>query len=149
MRRALAVVVLVGGTLVAALRAEKVPLSSEELRELATHVVVGHVQQVFTRSEKQGPWQYTRYLAELRVTKIEKGQGPAPEEMLYVRYWQRDWKGQGQPPPGTIGHRGLPMPGQDLRIYLARKAYDGFGENQDGGYNVIGANGFEPLPGTK
>jgi hypothetical protein len=31
-------------------------------------------------------------------------------------------------------------------VYLARNAHDGFDpDNKDGGFNVIGANGFEKL----
>jgi hypothetical protein len=33
-----------------------------------------------------------------------------------------------------------------VRIYLARNAYDGYTyENKDGGFNVLGVNGFEKL----
>jgi hypothetical protein len=33
-----------------------------------------------------------------------------------------------------------------VRVYLARGAYDGFGAgSQDGGFDVLGANGFEKL----
>jgi hypothetical protein len=53
-------------------------------------------------------------------------------------------------PPGTNGHRGCPSEGATLRIYLARNAYDGFSDdNKDGGFNVIGANGFEEMPEKK
>ncbi|MBM4002009.1 MAG: hypothetical protein FJ295_01795 [Planctomycetes bacterium] len=48
-------------------------------------------------------------------------------------------------PPDTSGHRGLPREGQSIRVFLARNAYNGFGETKDGGFNVIGANGFEAL----
>jgi hypothetical protein len=34
-------------------------------------------------------------------------------------------------------------------VYLARNAYDGYTfDNKDGGFNVIGANGFETLNPT-
>ena len=35
--------------------------------------------------------------------------------------------------------------GATIRAYLARNACDGFGETKDGGFNVIGANGFEKV----
>ena len=37
-----------------------------------------------------------------------------------------------------------------MRIYLARNIYDEFSrkKNMDGGFNVIGANGFERLDGA-
>jgi hypothetical protein len=130
------------------LRAEKEDLSADELKETATHVIVGKVTGIYERKEEAGEWKYTRFVAEVQLEKAEKGDGLRPGEMAYVRYWRRQYAGKEKnPPPNTIGHRGLPQAGQKLRIYLAKNAYDGFThENKDGGLNVIGANGFEALP---
>lgn len=125
--------------------AEKVDMSPEELRETATHIVVGKAEQIFARTEKAGNYEYTRYVAEVRIAKVEKGDGLKPGELMYVRYWRKRWLGPGNPLPDTSGHRGEPGAGQTLRIYAAKNAYDGFGTTKDGGYNVIGANGFEAL----
>ena len=76
---------------------------------------------------------------------VEKGEGLATGGLVYARYWTRRFAGR-MPPPSTNGHRGIPEEGNRMRIYLARNAYDGFGETKDGGFNVIGANGFEKLP---
>src|SRR5262245_7101326 len=127
------------------IRAEKVPLSPEELRKTATHVVVGQVTAVYTRPETSGNYRYTHFIAEVRVTETEKGDGLKKGEPVYVRYWQRQWIGRDKQPPDTIGHRGLPNQGETIRVYMARNAYDGFGNTNDGGFNVIGANGFEPV----
>jgi hypothetical protein len=124
-------------------RAEKVPLSQEGLRKTATHVITGQVTSIYQRSDKAGDWNYTKYVAELRVNECEKGDGINKGELLYVRYWTKAWIGRGEQPPDTSGHRGLPRDGQSIRVYLARNAYDGFGTSKDGGFNVIGANGFE------
>jgi hypothetical protein len=62
---------------------------------------------------------------------------------VYVRYWHRE--SVGAPRLDTNGHRGLPKQDEILRIYLARNAYNGFGTTNDGGFDVIGANGFEKL----
>ena len=129
-------------------RAEKVPLSPEELRTTATHVVVGQVTAVYTRAETSGDWQYTHYVAEVRVTDVEKGEGLKKGEPVYARYWQRRWISPAKQPPSTNGHWGLPNQGDRIRVYLARNAYDGFGNTADGGFNVIGANGFEALKPT-
>lgn len=129
----------------AAARAEKEPLSPRQLRETATHVVVAKVEQVFARQEKVNNYEYTRYVAEVRVDKLEKGDGYKPGDLMYVRYWTKRWLGPGLPEPGTSGHRDRPTAGQTLRIYAARNAYDGFGHTKDGGLNVIGANGFEAI----
>src|SRR5829696_7931809 len=127
-------------------RAEKAPLSPEELRKTATHVVVGQVAAVYTRTETAGDWRYTHYVAEVRVAETEKGDGLKKGDLVYARYWHRQWVGAGEQPPSTAGHWPVPAAGQTVRVYLARNAYDGFTfDNKDGGFNVIGGNGVEPL----
>jgi hypothetical protein len=127
-------------------RAEKVDLGPAELHKTATHVVTGEVLGIYAREETAGDWRYTHYVAEVRVDKCEKGEELDSGDLVYVRYWHRQWIGAGQIPPSTNGHRGLPASGDKLRVYLARNAYDGFTrDNHDGGFNVIGANGFEKL----
>jgi hypothetical protein len=138
---ALAALLLAGSA-----RAEKVPLSPEELRKTATHIVVGQVAAVYTRSETAGDWKYTHYVAEVRVAETEKGDGLKKGDLVYARYWHRQWVGAGKQPPSTAGHWPVPAAGETARIYLARNAYDGFTfDNKDGGFNVIGGNGVEPL----
>lgn len=125
--------------------AEKVALPPQELRDTATHVIVGAVVQVYERKETDKGWATTFYLAEIRIKEVEKGEGIKVGELVYVRYWNRAWVGGSTQPITTSGHRGLPKNGESLRIYMARNAYDGFGTTSDGGFNVIGANGFEKL----
>jgi len=144
-----ALLVVVMALLAPPARAEKAPMSPEALRRTATHVVTAEVVAVYTRTAVEGMYRVTRHVAEIRVREVEKGEGIDREAPLYVRYWTQQWVGPGMAPPGTNGHRGLPSPGDVLRIYLARNAYDGFtSANTDGGFNVIGANGFEKLPAT-
>ena len=131
--------------LVCPIRAEKVDMSAEDLRKTATHIVTGQVVAIYERTESDGDWKYTRYVAEVRVTECEKGDGVKKGDLVYIRYWRRGWQGKPNPPPDTAGHRDLPGDGATIRAYLARNAYDGFGETKDGGFNVIGANGFEKL----
>ena len=136
----------VAAALVLPARAEKVPLSPEELRKTATHIVAGRVTAVYERPETAGDWQYTHYVAEVRVDECEKGDGVKKGDLVYVRYWRRGWVGKGKVPPSTAGHSGLPAGGDAVRVYLAKNAYDGFTfDNKDGGFNVIGGNGFEKL----
>jgi hypothetical protein len=131
------------------LRAEIVPKSAEEMREMATHVVLGKVKGVYTSTARRGDYQQTHYLAELAIEKIEKGEGLKEKQLIYVRYWTQRWVGTGKQPPGTNGHRGLPAVGQAYRVYLVNKGYDGGGEVSDGGYNVVFADGFEGLKPEK
>lgn len=141
--------------------AEKPDMSVEELRRTATHIVTGKVTGVYQRTQEMtthctGTYDYTDYVAEVRVIDCEKGCGiqGIPSDfpnitsggVIYVRYWRRKWVGEGMPPPTTGGHRGLPTEGESYRMYLVRNGYDGFTyDNTDGGFNVIGANGFEKL----
>jgi hypothetical protein len=129
-------------------RAEKVPLSPEELRSTATHVVVGQVTAIYTRNETTAEWKYTHYVAEVRVTETEKGDGLKKGDLVYARYWHRQWVSKEKQRPDTNGHRGLPDQGETIRVYMAKNAYDGFGNTNDGGFNVIGANGFEKVKAT-
>ncbi len=134
------------GVVVVPARGEKANMSPERLARTATHVIVGTVAQVYERTETIGDWAYTRYVAEVRVDAWEKGKEAPSSDLAYVRYWKRRWAGEGRMPLSTSGHRGLPKAGDTRRIYLARNAYDGFTRgNNDGGFNVIGANGFEKL----
>lgn len=128
--------------------AEKEDMTPQALRDASTHVVLGEVKAIYSRKTTEGDWRYTRYVAEVKVQKVEKGTGIAAGSLVYVRYWTRVWASRAPIPPTTAGHRDLPIEGQSLRMYLAQNANDGFTDaNRDGGFNVIGANGFEvPLP---
>ena len=127
-------------------RAEKADMSPAQLLKTSTHVVVSEVRAIYSRKQTVGEWEYTNYVAEIRVDKIEKGGGLKEGDLAYVRYWTRLWTGKGLAPASTSGHRGLPSPGEVVRLYLSRNAYDGFTrDNSDGGYNVVGANGFEGI----
>ncbi len=143
MSRMICLFVVVSSCVISVARAEKVDLSPQELREMATHVVTGHVNMIFQQTLALDDWQYTLYVAELRIAECTKGDGLAAGNLMYARYWQQQWIGNGDAPPSTSGHRGLPDEGDFVRVYLSRNAYDGFGDNSDGGFNVIGANGFE------
>jgi hypothetical protein len=127
------------------LRAEKRNLTPQELRKLATHIVTGTVTAIYTRTETKGNLKYTRFVAEVRVDTCEKGDGVEKGSLVYIRYWRSAWIGEGHRPPGTSGHRGLPSEQESMRVYLVSNGYDGFSRKTDGGFNVIGANGFEQM----
>lgn len=127
-------------------RAPEQGLSPAVLRQRATHVIVGKVQRIYTRKRLEIPWQYTRYVAEVQVTKVEKGTGIRTGQVVFARYWERRWLSASQPPSKINGHASLPDEGATLRVFLARYASDGFDkENKDGGFNVLIPNGFEHL----
>ena len=123
----------------------KAPSSKKQLEQVATHVVVGKVQAIYSRTEREGNYEYVRKVAEVKIDKVEKGK--ISEGLVYVRYWSREWKGLGLPPPGGQSYEPQPKKGQTCRFYLAKNAYDGWSkdENQDGGYNVVYVNGIQPI----
>ena len=138
--------------------AEKVDLTPAQLRKIATHIVRAKVLSIRRRTEDTANYRYTRYVATVEISTVEKGgSGLQKGGRCDVRYWRRVWTGPttkvniggkvvALKPTDTAGHRGLPAAGDTVRIYLAQNAYDGFTrENKDGGFNVIGANGFEML----
>jgi len=142
------VVVLVAGVMASWPKAEKAPMSAAAMKKLATHIVTGKVTAIYTKQVKQGSYEITRHLAQIQVAGVEKGEGISKSTPLYVRYWTQRFTGWGSPPTGTSGHHPLPKEGGTHRVYLARNAYDGFhrkAKNSDGGYNVLGANGWTPF----
>ena len=130
--------------------AAKAPSSKKQLEKIATHVVVGKVQAIYSYKERGGipvlsGYEYDRKVAEVKIDKVEKGK--IAESLIYVRYWSRKWKGLGLPPPGGQSYENQPRKGQACRFYLAKNAYDGWSKdgNQDGGYNVVYVNGVQPI----
>jgi hypothetical protein len=62
---------------------EKRPYSKKELEETATHIVVGKVQTIYSRTARDGNYEYVHKGAEVKIEKLEKGKGPAG--LVYVR----------------------------------------------------------------
>jgi len=117
-----------------------------QMRNMATHVIVGTVVQIYHRDQTTKDQHATKYVAEIRTEGIEKGEGLQNGDLVYVRYSSSRWLPTATPVPSQLGHDGLPREGETLRIYLARNAYDGgSGYPQDGGFNVIFPNGFQRL----
>ncbi len=130
--------------------AAKASSSKQQLETIATHIVVGKVQAIYSYKERKGiplvsGYEYEHKIAEVKIDKVEKGK--ISENLVYVRYWSRTWKGIGLPPPGGQSFSPQPETGQLCRFYLAKNSYDGWSEkdNQDGGYNVVYVNGVEPI----
>ncbi len=137
--------VLVSLLVLPSAKGAKAPYSKKQLEEVATHIVVGKVQAIYSRTEREDRYEYDRKVAEVKVAKVEKGK--VDSALVYIRYWSREWKGLGLPPPGGQSYEPQPKKGQTCRFYLAKNAYDGWSkdENQDGGYNVVYVNGVEPI----
>ena len=127
----------------------KAPSSKQQLETIATHIVVGKVQAVYSHKEREGiplvsGYEYDHKVAEVKIEKVEKGK--ISESLVYVRYWSRTWKGIGLPPPGGQSYENQPKKDQTCRFYLAKDSYDGWKDgNKDGGYNVVYVNGIQPI----
>jgi hypothetical protein len=116
-------------------RAE-VPLrSKDELKEQATHIVVGVVQRIFSTTTERENWRDTTFVAEIAVEKVENGDRIQPSDVVYARYWNKQWIGKGDPDPHASGHIG-PAKGATVRAYLSLRK---------GAYCVLLPNGFEEL----
>jgi len=127
----------------------KAPSSKQQLETIATHIVVGKVQAVYSYKEQEGiplvsGYEYDHKVAEVKIEKVEKGK--ISESLVYVRYWSRKWIGLGFPPPGGQSYENQPKKGQAYRFYLAKNSFDGWKDgNKDGGFNVVYVNGIQPI----
>ena len=129
--------------------AEKAPESAENLLKRSTHIVTGKVQAIYTRQEKTPEWIYTRYVAEILVSSVGKGESSKVGSVTYARYWTRSFRGS-VPPPSVSGHYPLPKQGDTVQAFLVQGKNDGYGnKTTDGGLDAIGPNGFKVLKRAK
>ena len=136
MTRASSILFLIALTVSLPARAE-VPLKSKaQLQDGATHIVVGKVQTVYSVMAESDDWVDTKSVAEIAVQRVEKGDRIQTGDLVYGRFWNKRWIGEGNPDPYSRGHTG-PKAGELVRAYLVRK---------DGAYDVILPNGFEESP---
>jgi hypothetical protein len=106
------------------LNGAKAPSSKQQLETIATHIVVGKVQAVYSYKERAGiplvgGYEYDHKIAEVKIDKVEKGK--ISESLVYVRYWSRTWKGIGLPRPGGTVLRKPAEKGSDLPVLSGKK----------------------------
>jgi hypothetical protein len=99
-----------------------------EERSEATHVVVGTVEGVYVQEDKE----FRKYVVEVAVEKVEKGDGLKAGDTVYVRcyLWNRDYyKGRklSEKEEKEIALRwssydGVPVAGQRVRAWTRRHA---------------------------
>ncbi len=131
---------LISSHLVQALKA---PYPKEQLKQIATDIVVGKVQAIYSRTEREGKYEYVRKVAEVKIEKIEKGK--VTDKLIYVRYFDMQPIGKITFGPGSYSPQ--PTKGGTYRFYLARNAYYGWERDgaDEGGYNVVYVNGIQPV----
>jgi len=137
--------------------AAKPATPKKQLEKDATHIVVGEVKAISLSTKIvdvptvshsariTGKSEKIRYIAEISISKIEKGEGLRVGDVVRARYRWSKWLGPGVPPPDDLGHRPRPAKDDSVRVYLVNKGYNGAGYTTDGGYDVYYNNGFEIL----
>lgn len=123
--------------------AEQPTRTAEQLREDATDIVVGKIQQVYRVRSIDGNWATKNSVAEIRIDTVEKagktknGSGVTEGGLLYARFWNRAWMNKQQPPPlSASGHYAVEATvGTTVRAFLRRN------EN-DHGFDVLLTNGM-------
>lgn len=121
----------------ATLLAELPPQSPSQLEQGSDLIVTGVVKRIYTSDEARDRGMVdTRYLLEIAVERVEKGQAAKSGEILFVRGWRAKNRPDGWVGPG--GHMGISSlkPGQKVRAYLDRE--------DDGGHEPLLPNGFQP-----
>jgi hypothetical protein len=108
-----------------------------EAEQSSTHILTGTVTAVYSRITRDASHETGHYIAQVRVEGIEKGDGPKPGQLVYVRYWHNiKWLGpKGQVAIGPSGHQNIPDEGQRRRMCLSR--------NGDGLFDVYYVGGFK------
>ncbi len=135
---------LVGGIIATLASADVPPKTPADLKQEASHVVVGTAQRVFVHREVVkkfgGSATWTTYLTQLKVESVEKGAGIAAGDIVYVKTWRNKWSGPGLPPPGNSGHWHIPEAGERLSVFF---------ENLNGLNHAVLQSGMSAAPKKK
>jgi hypothetical protein len=107
----------------------------EQLKIAASHIFNGKLARIYTTPTQSAEWETIRSVAEVQLTRVEKGTFAG--RLVYVRFWRKRFTGKGPPPPGAYGHRQVPALGSSVRVFVT--------EGDDGGYDVLPPNGFSLL----
>lgn len=120
--------------------AEQPLLTPEQLREDASHIVVGKIQKVYESKSKEGNWAHTDSVAEISIQTVEKGKGIAKGQLLYARIWNRSWIGERDAvPPSASGHYAVQANvGRTVRAFVVRN-------KNDQGFDVLLTNGMQEI----
>ncbi len=96
------------------------PLSPENLRKEATHILRGKVLEVKSRTRLDGLFRLDRvFTIRLRVTGVAKGKGVKQGDEIVVTAWQVAVRIP--PMPGPQGHFPVPAKGQVVTVHVASR----------------------------
>jgi hypothetical protein len=136
--------------LVSFARAELRPQTSKELAERATNIVVGRVLAVYSRDVETNLFGKgtieTKFVVEIEVEGVEKGDGIKDKDVIYVRCWHLKKRG-GRLRPGPVGHD-IPATGDRIRAYLVRGGLSP-AKKKDTGLAALEPNGLVTLSSSK
>ena len=101
------------------------PLSPENLRKEATHILRGKVLEVKSRTRLDGLFRLDRvFTIRLRVTGVAKGKGVKQGDEIVVTAWRPALRIP--PMPGPQGHFPVPAKGQVVTVHVASREGAGF-----------------------
>lgn len=127
-----------GIPLAGSVHAAEAPKSPGRLREEASHVVIGEVKDMTTRTEfsdiEEGGFDHAIWCT-ITVQTVEKGAGIVPGDTIHVRCFRPKARWASFQWISLQGHQPIPEIGQTVRAY--------FREDQQ--YSVVHPNGFAPL----
>lgn len=102
------------------------PVSDQELRAQATHIIEGEVLSVSSKTQKStvetalGMHRDRVFTIRLKVTAVAKGAGVTKGDTILIQAWQPSTR---IPPlPGPQGHGPIPAKGDFITLYSAGKA---------------------------
>ena len=124
--------VLFVGLTSGAARAEVPDMDPGRLRAMASHIFDGKLARIYSTVVKSADWETTYNVAEIQIARVEKGVYAG--QLVYVRFWRKQFKGKGEAPDGAYGHRQVPGVGSMVRVFVTT--------GEDGGYDVILPNGI-------
>lgn len=117
------------------------PRSPDELREAASHVVLGRAREVYravVRRDDRPGWIDTRYCIVVDPEVVETDETDVdPEAPVYAHAWSARDRPEGWSGPGGQGQ--VPDPGDRVRLYLRR--------DEGGRLHLLEPDGWERAEG--
>ena len=138
--RFLTITVLILSALGGLATAAVAPMSPEELRTKATHILSGKVLEVKSRIEKSqverafGLHRDRVFALTLQVAEVSKGKGVKPGEKVMITAWQPATR---IPPiPGPQGHSPIPEKGQVVTVHVVSRKVTSFAAIMPNGIRI-------------
>jgi hypothetical protein len=129
--------------------ADRPPESTKQLKNMATHVVVGTIAKVYKNQSSLGNWKTTECVAEVIVAKVNKGNEIVAKDRIFVKYYYKDWIGQGEmSETDWLGQRGFKAASPVL-LYLNGTSSQGYRVSEPNGFAVPAAMPAAPAMKAK